>query len=282
MKKNKKPQEEQYINSPLNNPMLNYKVYKMTPGENILARLVCFIIGGLVGLIFYSGLFKADGVATTATHISNAVFFVIMGILANKFLLPMYVKRRLKAQQGKVKMQFRDLLESLSSSVSSGSNVNNSFESALNDLKMQYGEDDFIVRETQEIVDGMKQNIAIEVMLRNFAERSGNEDIMNFADIFDVCYKKGGDMRMVIARTNSVISEKMAVADEIETKLTSNKMQHNVMSIMPIAVVAMLKLTNRSFAENFATPTGVIVNSLAIAIFIAAYRMGEKITDIKS
>ena len=73
----------------------------------------------------------------------------------------------------------------------------------------------------------------------------------------------------------------MAVTDEIETKLTSNKMQHNVMSIMPIVVVAMLKFTNDSFADNFATPVGVFVNTIAIGIFIASYRYGLKICSIK-
>ena len=118
-------------------------------------------------------------------------------------------------------------------------------------------------------------------MLKDFAERSGNEDVMSFADVFEICYRKGGDMNFVIQRTHSVISDKMAVADEIETKLTSNKMQHNVMSLMPIALVAMLRMTNESFATNFATPTGVVANTVAIGIFIGAYLYGNKIVEIK-
>ena len=88
-------------------------------------------------------------------------------------------------------------------------------------------------------------------------------------------------MRSVIHRTHGVISEKMAVSDEIKTKLTSNKLQHNAMSLMPIAVVAMLKLTNQAFAENFATLTGVVVNTVAIGIFVGAYKYGQKIIDVK-
>ena len=178
-------------------------------------------------------------------------------------------------------MQFRDMLESLAASFSSGSNVQMAFESAVEDLKMQYSPDDYIVKEMEEIINGMRQNVNVEVMLANFGERSGNEDVVSFADVFSVCYRKGGNMNSVINRTHSVISEKMAVADEIETKLTSNKLQHNVMSLMPIAVVAMLRLTNEAFATNFATPVGVIVNTVAIGIFVGAYIMGNKIVDVK-
>lgn len=271
----------EYINSPLNNPMLNYKTYVMGAAEKAFVRLLAFLIGGIVGLIFYGNLFMLDGLPTTATHISNAVVFIIVGLLAIKLVFPIYAKSRAEKRSNILKQQFRGMLEALSSSFSTGSNVQNAFASALEDLKLQYSEKDYIVMEMEEIINGTKQNIGIEVMLKDFAERSGNEDVMSFADVFEICYRKGGDMNFVIQRTHSVISDKMAVADEIETKLTSNKMQHNVMSLMPIALVAMLRLTNESFATNFATPTGVLANTVAIGIFIGAYIYGNKIVEIK-
>lgn len=278
MKKNVEPY---YMNSPLNNPMINYKVYQIDKIENIFFRIVFFVLGGFVGLIFFSGLFKIDGYATIKTYISDIVVFIGFGLFAMKFLMNMYVKRATEKQQNKLKNQFRDMLESLTSSLSSGSNVNMAFVAVLNDLSMQYTEKDFIIIEMREIINGLGQNIPIEAMLRNFGNRSGNEDIESFADIFEVCYRNGGDMRLVINRTHSLITEKIAVSDEIETKLTSNKMQHNIMSIMPIAVVALLKLTNQSFATNFTTPIGVIVNIIAIGVFVGAYKYGQKIVDIK-
>ena len=40
-------------------------------------------------------------------------------------------------------------------------------------------------------------------------------------------------------------------------------------------------MSSSSFAENFATVKGVVVITVAIGIFIGAYKYGEKITDIK-
>lgn len=281
MAKKEKQVEQAYINSPLNNPMPNYAAYVMSKTEKSLAMLICFVLGGLVGLIFYADLFMVDGFPTLATHISNGIVFCLIGALATKFLLPMYKKRCLEKRKATLKQQFRDMLESLASSFSSGSNVQKSFEAAAEDLLMQYNHNDDIVLEMQEIINGMNQNIGIEVMLENFGQRSGIEDIVSFADVFAVCYRKGGNMNSVIHRTHSVLSEKMAVADEIETKLTSNKMQHNVMSIMPIAVVALLRFTNDTFSANFATLIGVLANTVAIGIFVGAYIYGNKIVDIK-
>ena len=71
--------EAKYILSPLNNRMLNYRVYYMNATEKIGSFLLTLILGGLSGLVIYGGLFQADGEATRATQISNAVAPRLMG-----------------------------------------------------------------------------------------------------------------------------------------------------------------------------------------------------------
>ena len=276
----KKEKEIRELKNPLNKLMPNYGVYAMPAAEKALVSIVSFAIGGLVGQVFYGGLFKDGyGEATLATTISNTVFFVLAGLVSVKLLVRMYKKNRFEKQQDKLKRQFLALLDSLTTSLASGSNVQKSFESAYVDLQMQYSENDFIVRETKQILDGVAQNVGIDVMLQDFGERSGNENIINFAEVFNTCHSKGGNMQTVIIRTHDSIREKIAIYDEIQTKLTSNKMQLNIMSLMPIASVALLRLTNPSFAEAFATGIGVIANTVAIAIFVGAYRCGAKVVS---
>ena len=57
----KKEKLPKYLPSPLNNNMINYNVYYMSGNEKILYALLLFLAGGIVGYIFYGGLFKADG-----------------------------------------------------------------------------------------------------------------------------------------------------------------------------------------------------------------------------
>lgn len=276
-----KDKEPKYINSALNTPMLNYKTYVMGKAEAVAVRTGFFLAGGFVGLTFYSGLFKVDGYPTTATYIADAFFFVAIGIVAEVVFVPIYKKSRLDKRHLDLSHQFRDMLEALASSFSSGANVQTAFEAALTDVGRQYGSDEYIVKEAQEIVGGVKQGFATDVMLRDFAIRSGDEDIESFADVFEACYRSGGSMTAIISQTRNVIVEKAAVSDEIATMLASNKLQHNVMSVMPIVVMLMLRLTNQGFAESFATPTGVATCTVAIAMFVGSYVYGRKIIDIK-
>lgn len=261
--------------------MINYKVYIPSAAENIIARIVMIIVGGIVGLIFFSGLFMVDGEPTMATRISDTVVFIAVGLVAMKAFAPIWFKRRHEKRNAVLRGQFRDMLDALAASLSSGSNPAEAFHSAYRDCCMQYGENSYIAKELKEIIAGAAQNVSYSEMLTSFAERSGNEDIESFAGVFEICMRKGADLKTVIRRTHGIISDKMAVNDEIATKLASNKMQNDVMSVMPIGIIAMLRFTNPSFAESFASPLGVIVNIIAIGIFVGSYILGQKIMDIK-
>lgn len=114
----------------------------------------------------------------------------------------------------------------------------------------QYAENDMIVRELSEILLGLGNGRTLEEMISAFGARSGNEDIENFSNVMANCYRLGGDFKNVVRRTRDIIRDKIAIADEIETKLASNKLQYNAMCIMPLVLVAMLKVSNSDFAVN--------------------------------
>ena len=267
--------------NPLNRMMPNYSAYVFSFAEGIVVSLITFAMGGAVGLVFFSGLFKnIYGNPTAATQISNIVFFSLVGLFAMKLLIPIYRENRRKARHKKLEQQFLALLDALAASLASGSNTQKAFENSCTDLLVQYQENDFIVRETRQILDGVSQNVGIDVILRDFAARSGNDNIVNFAEVFYTCFSKGGNMQTTVLSTYSSIREKIMIDDEIQTKLTSNKMQLNVMSVMPIAIVAMLRATNPSFAAAFATPIGVVANAAAIGVFVGAYKFGQKIVTL--
>lgn len=281
MAKKSKEKEPQYILSPLNTPMVNYKAYYMSLSEKIMYFLFTFIIGGVVGLVFYGGLFKYDGTATTATYISNIVVFSVIGSIAAKVFLPAIQKSLKEKRDKKLEKQFMNFLDGLSTSLSSGNTVNDAFVNSKEDLLNQYSEEDLIVKEITEINLGLHNGRTLEEMVLDFGKRSNNEDIENFSNVISNCYRLGGNFKDVVRKTRDVINEKIAIADEIKTKIASNKLQLNAMCIMPIAIVAMLKMTSPSFAENLSSFLGVIITTVAIGIFVASYFWGQKIINIR-
>lgn len=281
IKKNKTEKGPQYIPSPLNNMMLNYCEYYMSSFEKIMFSVIAFVVGGVVSLVFYSGLFMEDGEATLATMISNVAFFVVVGFIASKVSMPAFNKILFNRRNKKLKKQFMDLMDCLATSLSAGNTVTDSFRNAKNDLLNQYSMEDMIIIEVNEIIVGIDNGYSIEQMLLAFGERSGNEDVLNFSNIMGNCFRMGGDFKNVVIKTRDIIANKIEVENEITTKISSNKMQLNVMTIMPVMVVGLMKIMNPSFAQNLAKPIGLVVTTLAIGIFVLAYFWGQKIIDIK-
>ena len=282
MKKNKKIAEPQYYTSATNMQTLNYKVYYMKPLEKAAYFILAFAVGAAVGYLFYGGIGKDEfGMPTTLTYVLNIAIPSVVGLIAAKMFIPLRTDSIIAKRKKELNSQFRDMLESLTTSLSAGKNVTDSFYSVYEDLKVQYNEDAFILNELEVIMAGIHNNVPIEDMLQDFGTRSGNDDIKSFADVFTVSYRKGVNIKDVIRNTHSILSDKMEIAEDIETLITSNKTEQNIMIAMPIILIGMIKMMSPDFAANFVTPSGIVSTTVSIVVFIAAYFIGKSIMNIK-
>lgn len=280
--KSKPEKEPEYFNSATNMQTLNYNVYYMKAKETILTFLIAFVAGAFVGYLFYGGIGKNEfGEPTKITWILNILIPGVVGVIAGKLFLPIRVKSIIQKRKTELAHQFRDMLESLNTSLGSGKNVTDSFISVLDDLKLQYSEDAYILYELKVIISGIHNNVAIEDLLEDFGNRSGNEDIKSFANVFRIAYRTGGNIKDIIRNTHSIISEKMEISDEIETLVTSNKTEQNIMIVMPIILISVIKMMSPEFAENFVSPAGIISTTISIGFYVLAYFIGKEVLDIK-
>lgn len=280
--KAEKQTEPQWFVSATGDKTYNYKVYYMSRQEKLLYGLGAFVVGAFVGYLFYGGLGKdADGNPTSTTWILNILVGLIVGIITVIIFLPIRTRQIQVKKQNDLKLQFRELLDALTTSIGSGHNVFDSFINAKNDMSIIYSENTSIIRELKIILNGLNNNINIETMLLDLGERSGVEDIMGFANVFDTCYRKGGNLKDVIRNTQQIITEKMEIEQEIQTMVSGKKNEQSIMMLMPIFLVGMIKLMSPDFAANFTTPAGVASTTIAVVIFFFAYKIGKKILDIK-
>lgn len=281
-KKQKKEKEPRYILSPLGTELNNYRVYYMSIWEKLLTFFAALVIGGFCGLVFYGNQFlDSTGYPTGATKIGNMVIFVSIGLLAGFYSLPTRAESLKKKRQQELALQFRSLLEALAVSLSSGMNMSDSLQAAYKDLRMEYTDKADIVGEVEEMILGIQNNIEIEEMILSLGERSENADIKNFATVFSVSYRAGGNIKDIVRRTGNIISEKIEINGEIETALSSNKVQFKAMMAIPVVMMLMLRGMSSDFAASFSTLPGILATTVAIILFGIAYVIGQKIMDIK-
>ncbi|MDR1563443.1 MAG: hypothetical protein LBS74_00600 [Oscillospiraceae bacterium] len=280
-KKPKAAPEPAYFLSATNMKTVNYKVYYMSILEKILYFIIGFAVGACVGYLFYGGLAKNDGEPTLATYVLNVLISGGLGLLAGTKFLPMRTQQIIVTRKKKLGIQFRDMLEALNTSLGAGKNVRDSFIAVYADLSVQYDEGAYILNELQIINAGLGNNVDVEDMLLDFGKRSGIDDIISFANVFKICYRKGGNIKDTIRSTHEILSDKMEIREDIETIITANKNEQNIMMIMPIALIGIIKMTSPEFADNFAKFSGIMSTTAAIVMFVVAYFVGKAVLDIK-
>lgn len=281
-KKETQPPEPQWFTSVTNLPTYNYKVYYMSKLEKILYFLLAFVIGAVVGYLFYGGLGRDEfGQRTTLSWILDISIPTIVGLVAGRIFVPTRTKQIRDKNARTLNSQFRDFLEAFNTSIGAGKNVVDSFHAVYDDMRIQYEEDAFIVKELEVILSGMANNFDVEDLMEDLGNRSGNDDIVSFANVFRISYRKGGNLKDTINTTHSILSDKMEIKEEIETMVSASKMEQTVMIFMPVGLIGIMKSMSPDFAANFATPAGIASTTIAIGLFIVSYFVGRKILNIK-
>lgn len=276
-----KEKVSQWTTNPLNEKVLDYHNYEMTKSESVLYFVAAFLVGGVVSQFFYGGLFQENGVPTLLTYISNSAAFVIVGLLVGKVFLPVRSRQLAEKRRDTLRRQFRDMLESLTASLAANSTVRDAFSSAYTDMCMQYSDDALISKELDQFRRAEQINVTLNVMMDDFAKRSGVEEIQDFNNVFQVCYGPGGNMSRVINQTHDIICERMEVEDEIQAKIHANEMELNIIMLAPVLIVALMRSANETFAQNLASPVGVAAVTGALVLFAIAYIWGQKIIAVR-
>lgn len=274
--------EPQFYRSLTGDVAQNYRVYYMSGMEKVLYFLLAFAGGAAVGYLFYGGIGKDEfGNPTLVTHVLNALLMLICGFVAGKLFIPIRTKQLKNNRQKKLKTQFRDMLEALATALGAGKNVRDAFVSIYDDLHNQYEDGAFILKELFLINTGLANGFNMEDLLSDFAKRSGLKDVQDFSDVFEICYRQGGNVRETVKNTCEIIGEKMTISEEIETTVSGSKNEQYIMLVMPIALVGMIKMSSADFGANFVTPAGLVSTTIGVVLFVVSYFLGKKLLDIK-
>ncbi len=242
----------------------DYAVYHMGIGETVLVILAGLAAGFAAAMVFYESIPLA----------------VVAALVCGICFVPAWRKRRIAKEKEKLLGQFLSMLESLSTSLGAGSNVQYAFQTAADDMVVRYSEDASIVRELRIINDGIANNYSPEELLLDLGDRSGLPDIIDFANVFDTCYRKGGNIRDVIKNTYGVMNDRISIKLDINTAVSSQRLEQNAMLVMPVVFVFLLKRMGSDMVD-LTSRTGRLSTTVAIIMFAAAYFASKKILNIK-
>lgn len=244
----------------------DYNVYRMSFKEKLINIILAAMFIIAVGLVFYRNIYLS-------------VLFTPLALFYPKIKLKSIIKKR----KERLLLQFKEALYLISSSLSAGKSVESAMSDTVKDLESLLSkQENYIIREFKYITSQLALNQNIEEVMTDFAHRSKVEDIANFADVFVVSKRTGGNLIEAIKNSVKVIAEKIEFKQELNTMLAQKKFEQKLLSIIPVVLVLLLTWTAPDYMEPvFTTFIGRVVMTVAVAILIFAYFISKKIMEIE-
>ncbi|MBP5762219.1 MAG: type II secretion system F family protein [Lachnospiraceae bacterium] len=212
-------------------------------------------------------------------------FFFYRSLLAAvplSFIGVLYFRKKGKSLAAKdrktLESQFGEAIRSVETALKAGYSVENAFVQSGKDMERQFGREAFICGELEAIRRGMILNITLEEMLGDLGERSGSEAITDFAKVFAIAKRYGGNMPGIISSAADTISLQIETAEEIEASLSGRRMELNIMRIMPFGILAYVGVTSPGYFDPlYGNLTGVLLMTGLLCVYLAGFVLGDKV-----
>lgn len=243
----------------------DYGEYRFSVKEGLLAVLEAALLVLAIGYFFYRSLFAC------------VLLLPLFGYLIKEKKRELAIKRRQE-----LSVQFKDLVLSLSANMKAGYSIENAFREAGRDLEPLYGAESSIVSELRHMIRGMDNHVALEKLLYDLGLRSHLPDIMQFADVFLIAKKSGGNLTEILEKTAEVIEQKIETDKEVQLMISAKKLEQKIMNLVPFLIIFYIGSTSKGFFDVlYHNLVGIVVMTVCLIFYGAAWRLSRKIVEIE-
>lgn len=244
--------------------MRRYDIYRYSFGEMMGVISLYLFILALIAYFFYKSFF---------------VFLILL--ISIPFYIKLNKQKRISKQKARLTEEFVEVLNSVNANVKAGYALENAFIEARKDMIAFYGMKSLMANELTYIQKGLSVNKTLESLLMDFAQRSGVEDIMIFARVFETAKRNGGNLKDVLERTAETINVKFTVEKEIKVLISQRTLELRIMEIIPFLIIAYIGVTSKGYFDvlyhNF---KGILFMSLCLGIYGLSVYLGTKMVNI--
>ena len=152
-----------------------------------------------------------------------------------------------RKRKEKLEEQFKDMLMGMADAMSAGASSVTALKESYKEMLGMHGYNSYICQELRIILSGIKLNVPLEKLLKNFAERANIEDLNLFVAVFEIAQKKGGNMIHVVKNVADNIRQKSEVKEEIRVAINGKKYEQKIMSTVPVILIGYMLISSPGF-----------------------------------
>ena len=175
----------------------------------------------------------------------------------------------LQRRRERLRLHFKEMLHALASLLAAGRSVENAFLALERDVAMMVADDrSELLRELRGIANRLRNGEPLELLLADFARRSGLEEARSFAEAFAVCKRAGGDLVGIVRSTARLIGEKMETELEISVMMARKKFESRIMMAMPFAFVGAIGFIAPDYMAPLYKGAGWLLVSVCLLLLL--------------
>lgn len=236
------------------------------------------------------GYLILTGAAFGAAIIAGAYILshsLIMGTVMASLMMPFIIRESaanyVKKRQEKVEKQFLSGMQAVLSAISAGGSMEQAFQGLYDDYIRGGGAEIGIIANDINLINrNTMMNYSFYDELLLFAVKTGSPDIISCAEAMASVGQKGGDMSSVIRNALANLRIKLETDAEIRQTLSLPKYNQKIITVMPFALVLLVRSLSAEYAEIlYTTRAGAAVVWGAAAVIFAAWILGRKLCAIE-
>jgi len=204
---------------------------KLRPAEYIVVMVVASLGAGAVLAI-----------------LGRSPIFGVVGLVIGVFLPGIYVGRAQKTRLRKFDDQLGDMLNLMVNGLRAGYSTLQAMEAVSRELPAP------ICDEFRRVVQEMQLGLTMEDALEHILRRIRSDDLDLVVTAINVQREVGGNLAEILDVISYTIRERVRIKGEINSLTAQGRATAWVISAMPIALMGILFLVNRSYMMTFFNP----------------------------
>lgn len=197
--------------------------------------------------------------------------------------IPVYRKMLIEKRKSQLAAEFKDMLYSISSSVTAGRHLGEAIRESEKAVSLIYGENSVLALEIKNMCRIMSEtNCSGETVFADFANRCRVNAVADFSDMCMICRITGGDMDRMIYKTVLMLTQNIELNKEKEVMLSQKKTESVILAAMPVIVTGLINITSPDYMDAmYTTFFGRLVMTAALAGTATAFLWSMKLVNSK-
>lgn len=229
------------------------------------------------------GVIEGIGITSLIAFLFYRSYWAMLSsIIIIPFWLRKYRSNLASKQNAKKTVEFKEMMQLVGASLQAGYSIERAFKQSEREMGNLFS-DDYVIRQSINRLNGkVAINIPAEKAFVEFADEIEMEEARTLAEILSFAKRSGGDYAKHIRGASIKIEEKLSVQQEIDTLTAEKRLELNIMSVMPIMILAYISISSPEFVEPlYGNMTGIIVMTICLCVYGLMLLLGEKIVHIE-